>query len=135
MVSTYPQLLCNDWDLSMLTKNDGKNSVIDKDWEEESLVPRVFYSWFSKMMKIFTCMILFAPDFFPMELQDDLQLNQLPFYFLHLFMALHLHAVPDWSDHMIRLCLNMHLSRYITFNMRKMSMVSNKADSGSIVIS
>jgi hypothetical protein len=73
-----------------------KNSVMGREWDSGNL-PKVFYLCFAKMKKVLTH-ILFAPDFFPKELQDDLQLNPHPYHFLRLFIASNSHAVPDLSD-------------------------------------
>jgi hypothetical protein len=77
-----------------------KNSIMGREWDSGTL-PKVFYSRFEKMKKVLTH-ILFAPDFFPKDLQDDLQLNPHPYNFLRLFMALNSHAVPDLSDRVIK---------------------------------
>jgi hypothetical protein len=45
--------------------------------------------------------ILTSPDFFPKDMNDDLQLNPNPYNFLRLFMAAHSHCVPDLSDRVI----------------------------------
>jgi hypothetical protein len=91
-----------------------KTSVMGKEWDNQAL-PRVFYSRFEKMKKILFH-ILCAPDFFPKEFQDDLQLNPHPYNFLRLFMALHSHAVPDLSDRVIKrpgmMKVNQTLSQY-----------------------
>jgi hypothetical protein len=91
-----------------------KNSIMGKEWDNRAL-PKVFYSRFEKMKKILSH-ILCSPDFFPKELQDDLQLNPHPYNFLRLFMALHSHAVPDLSDRVIKrpgmMKVNQTLSQY-----------------------
>jgi hypothetical protein len=91
-----------------------KNSIMGKEWDNKAL-PLVFYSRFEKMKKILSH-ILFSPDFFPKEMQDDLQLNPHPYNFLRLFMALHSHSVPDLSDRVIKrpgaMKQNQSLSQY-----------------------
>jgi hypothetical protein len=91
-----------------------KNSIMGKEWDNRAL-PKVFYSRFEKMKKILSH-ILCSPDFFPKELQDDLQLNPHPYNFLRLFMALYSHAVPDLSDQVIKrpgmMKVNQTLSQY-----------------------
>jgi hypothetical protein len=77
-----------------------KTSVMGKEWDNQAL-PKVFYSRFSKMTKVLSH-ILFSPEFFPKDFQDDLQLNPNPYNFLRLFMALNSHAVPDLSDRVIK---------------------------------
>jgi hypothetical protein len=78
-----------------------KNSIMmGREWDNDGL-PKVFYSRCAKMKKVLSH-ILFSPDFFPKEFQDDLQLNPDPYNFLRLFMALNSHAVPDLSDRVIK---------------------------------
>jgi hypothetical protein len=82
------------------TKAMTKTSEMGREWDNVAL-PKVLYSRFPKMEKVLTH-ILFAPDFFPKELQDDLQLNPQPYNFLRLFMATNSHAVPELSDQVIK---------------------------------
>jgi hypothetical protein len=89
-----------------------KNSIMGKEWDSGNL-PKVFYSRFPKMKKVLTH-ILFAPEFFPKDLQDDLQLNPHPYNFLRLFMALHSHAVPDLSDRVIKRPSAMKISQSLS---------------------
>lgn len=77
-----------------------KDSEMGKEWDSQAL-PFVFYSRFSHMEKVLSH-ILFAPDFFPKSMMDELQLNPKPYNFLHLFMALYSHSVPDLSDRIIK---------------------------------
>jgi hypothetical protein len=82
------------------TKSMLKDSVMGKEWDNKG-IPRVFYFRHSKMEKVLSH-ILFSPDFFPKDLQDDLQFNPNPYNFLRLFMALKSHAVPELSDQVIK---------------------------------
>jgi hypothetical protein len=77
-----------------------KNGIMGKEWDNHAL-PKVLYSRLAKMEKVLSH-ILFSPEFFPKDFQDDLQLNPNPYNFLRLFMALNSHAVPDLSDRVIK---------------------------------
>jgi hypothetical protein len=77
-----------------------KDSEMGVEWDSQAL-PFVFYSRFSKMEKVLSH-ILFAPEFFPKYMQDELQLNPKPYNFLRLFMAIHSNSVPDLSDRVIK---------------------------------
>jgi hypothetical protein len=76
-----------------------KHSEMGREWDAGCL-PHVLYARINKMEKVLAHIIT-SPDFFPSDMQDDLQLNPNPYNFLRLFMAVHSHSVPDLSDNVI----------------------------------
>jgi hypothetical protein len=70
-----------------------------KEWDAGCL-PHVLFARMHKMEKNLAHIVT-SPDFFPADIQDDLQLNPNPYNFLRLFMAVYSHSVPDLSDNVI----------------------------------
>lgn len=76
-----------------------KNNIMGKEWNSR-ILPTVLYDRQAKMTKVLSHIIT-SPDFFPIDMQDELQLNPDPYNFLRLFMANHSHSVPELSDRVI----------------------------------
>jgi hypothetical protein len=78
-----------------------KDSEMGSKWDSNAL-PFIFYSRLAKIDKVLSC-ILQSPDFFPKNMNDELQLNPKPYNFLRrLFMALRSNSVPELSDCIIK---------------------------------
>ena len=77
-----------------------KNSEMGKEWDSLCL-PNVLYEWLNKMEKILSHILTFL-EFFPKDMNDELQLNPNLYNFLCLFMATHSHSVPELSNQVIQ---------------------------------